>query len=92
MLSVVERQPVADDAPRATPEVLGRFVQCNSVSSLGECQRRGATGPAAADDRNRYALFRAVFHAIHNFRSGVSDVRRSSTLKPSWAISSRSVR
>ena len=35
---------------------------------------------------------RAVFHAIHNFRSGVSDVRRSSTLKPSRAISSRSVR
>ena len=53
MLPVIERQAVAHDAPCTTPQLLSRFIQRNAVPGAGERKRRRATGPAAADDRNR---------------------------------------
>ena len=82
VLAVVERQAVALDAPRAPAQHRGRLVQRRRNAGVRERDRGRASGPAATDDRDRRAAryaARDVFHAIHSLRSGVSDVRRSST-------------
>src|SRR5262249_39014630 len=46
MLAVVERQPVADHAPRASSDILCRFVQLDAIAGVRELHRGGAAGPA----------------------------------------------
>ncbi len=75
MLAVVESKAVALDAPPAAAEHRRRFEERAGHTPGRERRRRRASRVTAADYRN----LRAVVHAIHSLRIGVSDVLRSST-------------
>ena len=87
MLAIVYRDPIKPDATRASAEYSRLLEQRHPYAGLRQRDGCGATGPAAADhrDRMRYAsrhgrsrrtqAARAVFHAIQNLRSGVNAMR-----------------
>jgi hypothetical protein len=93
VLAVVDREPGALDAARATAEHVCRLVQDDGDAAARERPRRRASGPSAADHRDRRSgaaalrlgtrahgqAARAVRHAIHSLRSGVRAILRSST-------------
>ena len=106
MLAVIEDFTAIIDAPRTSAERLGRFKNAGANSTLRERHCRRHARIPAADNGDlgatcvgwvgrvgwvRHATTQ-VRHAIHNFRSGVSEVRWVKTLKPSRSISSSSVR
>ena len=77
MLAVVERQAVALDAPRASAEHGRRLVQ--RARHAARASVTAAAQPAQPPPMIATRSPPRVFHAIHSLRSGVSDVRRSST-------------
>ena len=89
MLPVIEIVPVRAHSSRASTRDQARFEHHDAHTRGGKrhCGRHPCV--PAADDR--YAVIQ-VFHAIQNLRSGVSEVRCVSTLKPSRSISTSSWR
>ena len=75
MLAIVESKAVALHPPAAAAEHRRRFEERAGDTAGRERRRRSASRVTAADYRN----LRAVVHAIHSLRMGVSDVLRSST-------------
>src|SRR5208282_230456 len=96
MQSVVERDAVDFDSPRASPGNRPGFEHADWNIARRKLDRRRHAGPAAADDGNisRGASYVVthVFQAIQSLRIGVSEVRCVSTWQPSARISSSSVR
>ena len=96
MLSVVERASVEFDASGAPAELSGRLEKTDCDAGSGQLNGTGEAGPACTDDGDAAGrCSQPLIHvrqAIHNLRSGVSDVRRSSTRQPSRLISLSSVR
>jgi hypothetical protein len=89
VLAVVELVALGNYAPRAPAGHRPGFKDGHRDAALGERHARGHSRIATPYDG--YAVIH-VFQAIHNFRSGVSEVRCVSTRKPSRSISSRSAR
>ena len=89
VLAVVEFRALTHHAARATAGHRARLEHRDAHTASGERDRRGHAGIAGSHDC--YAATQ-VRHAIQNLRSGVSEVRRVRTWKPSRCISSRSVR
>ena len=89
MLAVVQRFALRHDPARAPAGDGPGLVHRDRHALRGERHRAGHAGVSGADDR--YAASH-VFQAIHSLRSGVSEVRRSSTRKPSRSISASSAR
>lgn len=89
MLAIVERSPASGDATRATSEHGAAFENGDALAALRERHRCREAGVPSTD----YGYVRSqVEIAIHSLRIGVSDVRWVSTLKPSAATSSSTVR
>ena len=89
VLAVVERFALHDDAACAPAGNRARLVHRDRHAPVREGHCAGHARVARADDR--YAATH-VFQASHSLRSGVSEVRRSSTRKPSRSISSSRAR
>ena len=89
VLAVVELLALRLNAPRTTAGNASRLEDDDAHAALGQRYGGGHAGVARTDDR--YAAIQ-VRQAIHNLRSGVSDVRRDRTRKPSRSISSSSPR
>jgi len=89
VLAVVELGALRDDAPGTAARGLRRLE--NRDRDLALCERHGRRHAGVAGPHDRYPATH-VFQAIQNLRSGVSDVRRSRTLKPSRSISASSAR
>ena len=94
VLPVVDVAVLARHHPRATAEHAASLEHGDShFLRSGQRDRAGEARIAPADDRDlRFHARNQVVPASQILRSGVSEVRRSSTLKPSASISASSVR
>ena len=93
VLPVVELVALRDHSPGAAAGQRAGLEHGRGDAALGKRDgggHPGITGPHDGNTRG-YAVTQ-VFHAIQNFRSGVSDVLRVRTWKPSRSISPSSVR
>src|SRR5262249_20295133 len=89
VLAVVERLALRYDAPRAASRDRSGLEHGHRDSAFHQSDRGGHSRVTRSD--NGYAVTQ-VLHAGQNLRSGVSEVRRVRTLKPSRSISSSRVR